>query len=136
METYMTPQPPVYYDPNKQIQVGFFDAVQRYFKNYANFNGRSSRSEYWWAFLFTVILGWCVAYLGEVVSGIVGVLLIIPNLAISWRRMHDIGKGGGWWFINFVPLVGWIFWLVWCCRSSEPVANRFGAVPNMPEDMQ
>ena len=43
--------------------------------------------------------------------------------------MHDIGKGGGWYFILLIPIVGWILWIVWCCKPSEPCPNRFGDVP-------
>lgn len=108
--------------------LGLIEAVKICFNKYADFNGRASRAEYWWWYLFNVlvslVLGW-IPFVGWAV----GVALIIPTLAVSWRRMHDIGKGGGWWCINFIPVVGWIIWIVWCCRKSEDFTNRFGDVP-------
>ncbi|WP_304959280.1 DUF805 domain-containing protein [uncultured Muribaculum sp.] len=115
--------------PNPETSyLGFVDAVKICFNKYADFKGRATRAEYWWWYLCTVlvslVLGW-IPFLGWAVS----VALLVPTLAVSWRRMHDIGKGGGWWFINFIPLVGWILWIVWCCQQSEPMPNRFGPRP-------
>ena len=65
---------------------------------------------------------------GVVVSGVSGLFALgtlIPNLAISWRRLHDIGKSGGWWFLAFVPLVGAIVLLVFYCTDSAP-DNQYG----------
>ena len=115
----------------------FGDAVRLYFQNYANFSGRASRSMFWWAYLFTLlvscacnVIGWIISdTLGEVLSGLCGLAFILPSLAISVRRMHDIGKGGGWIFISLIPLVGWIWFIVLCCTDSEPFDNRFGPVP-------
>lgn len=109
---------------------GFVSAVKIALSRYADFTGRSTRAEYWWFFLFNFIvslaLGW-IPFIGWAVS----VALLVPTLAVSWRRMHDIGKGGGWWFINFIPLVGTIVWIVWCCKPGESAANRFGEAPQV-----
>ena len=55
--------------------------------------------------------------------------LLLPNLAVTWRRLHDIGKSGGWFFIGLIPLVGGILLLVWACRDSQMEENRFGPCP-------
>lgn len=68
-------------------------------------------------------------HVGQYVSGVATLAFLVPSLAVSWRRMHDIGKGGGWYFILLIPIVGWILWIVWCCKPSEPCPNRFGDVP-------
>ncbi len=115
----------------------FQDAVKRVFNKYAEFSGRASRAEFWWFFLFTVIvsvvLGLLYAITGwgffNYINGLFDLAVLIPTLAVSWRRLHDIGKAGGWWFINFVPLVGSIIFIIWCAQPSEPRANRFGDVP-------
>lgn len=52
--------------------------------------------------------------------------LLVPTLAVSVRRLHDIGKGGGWIFINLIPLIGSIWFLVLLIKEGEKVANRFG----------
>ncbi len=105
--------------PSPTSYIGLVEAVKICFNKYA---------DYWWWYLFTVLvaiaLGW-IPFLGLAIS----LALFVPTLAVSWRRMHDIGKGGGWWFINFIPLVGLILWIVWCCQKSEPTTNRFGEMP-------
>lgn len=116
----------------------FGDAVRLFFQNYANFSGRASRSMFWWVYLFLVLVGWaCMAIgwitgsdnFGEILSGLFSLATIVPSLAIAVRRMHDIGKGGGWIFISLIPIVGVIWFIVLCCKDSEPFANRFGPVP-------
>lgn len=119
----------------------FGDAVRLFFQNYANFNGRASRSMYWWVCLLNCIV--CVACmivgsvvgsetLGNILWGVYALAVLVPSLAISVRRMHDIGKGGGWIFISLIPLVGDIWYLVLACTDSEPFDNRFGPVPVAP----
>ncbi|MCI9607385.1 MAG: DUF805 domain-containing protein [Muribaculaceae bacterium] len=113
----------------------FQDAVKRVFNKYAEFNGRASRAEFWWFILFCFIVNAVFGVLGNVASffswigGLAGLALLIPTLAVSWRRLHDMGKAGGWWFINFIPLVGAVLFIIWCAQPSEPQANRFGEVP-------
>lgn len=79
--------------------VDFITAVKMFFMNYANFKGRSTRAEYWWAmlgmFLISLILGW----ISDTLSGIFSLAIIIPSLAILTRRFHDIGKSG-WWVVG------------------------------------
>ena len=115
----------------------FQDAVKRVFNKYAEFNGRASRAEFWWFILFTFIVNAVLGILAAItnwgvinyIDGLFGLAVIIPTLAVSWRRLHDIGKAGGWWFINFIPLVGSVIFIIWCAQPSEPRANRFGDVP-------
>lgn len=102
---------------------GIVAAIKKCLTNYANFNGRASLPEFWWFFLLTFVVS-VIPFIN-----FLSILLIVPYLAVSWRRMHDIGKAGGWWFINLIPLVGFIIFVVWAARPSEPVANRFGDVP-------
>ena len=113
----------------------FGDAVRLFFMNYANFSGRASRSMYWWVYLFTFLVGAACGViglisgsenLGNILSGLCTLAMIVPNLALAVRRMHDIGKGGGWIFINFIPIVGTIWYIVLCCTDSEPFDTRFG----------
>ncbi len=125
----------------------FSQAISSFYSNYATFSGRSSRSAFWWVYLYTVIVT-LICYIGLGASGVnlttgqgeggfgfwfwcgvlwlFGLVNIIPNLALTWRRMHDIGKGGGWIFISLVPVIGTIWFLVLCLTPSEPYPNRFG----------
>lgn len=126
--------------------VTFGAAVKELYGKYAQFSGRSSRSEYWWVQLYGFVVICVLTGLAFVCSGgtqhglgywffmvivyIFELLNLIPCLALSVRRMHDIGKGGGWIFINFVPLIGWIWYLILTLMPSQPEENRFGSIPS------
>lgn len=64
-----------------------------------------------------------------VLSGIVTVALLLPSICVAIRRLHDTGRGGGWFFIVLIPLVGAIWFLVLMLLPGEPETNRFGDVP-------
>ncbi len=137
-----------------QLQVSFGEAIKRAFSQYCCFSGRASRSEYWWFVLFTILVNIFLnivsaaftvggtaggGLVGMVAGSTVGLVLqllwslaiLLPQLGLAWRRMHDTGKGGGWYFINLIPIVGSIIFLVFTCQESEMQANRFGEVPNL-----
>ncbi len=122
-----------------QRQVTFKEAVVSALQNnYCNFNGRASRSEYWWFQLFGFILGIVVEIVFcwsqnamNVASGLVGLALLLPSLGLCVRRLHDIGKSGWWIFISLIPIVGWIILLVWYCKDSQMAPNEYGDVPNL-----
>lgn len=92
--------------------MSFLTAVRRALRKYAMFSGRASRPEFWWFLLFLVMLdlalGTLEALLGvRYVQTIAGLLLILPTLAVTVRRLHDIGRSG-WWLLvlNVTPVVG------------------------------
>lgn len=106
---------------------------------YAQFKGRAGRSEFWMFYLVYFIIGAVFSILMNLVASIsflyyiILVLqviiilgLLVPALAVSVRRLHDIGKGGGWIFINLIPLIGSIWFLILLIKEGEKVANRFG----------
>ena len=106
---------------------------------YAMFQGRANRSEFWlfalvnvaisivYQILVSVLAGSTAATLiVSIIFGVIALAILVPGLALSVRRMHDIGKGGGWIFINLVPFIGGIWFLVLCIKEGEPAANRFG----------
>ncbi len=89
------------------MNVDFVAAIKLYFANYANFKGRSTRAEYWWAMLFVFLLSLVLEFIGsDALSVIVSLGLMIPNWAIATRRLHDIGKSG-WWIVGFT-VATWI----------------------------
>lgn len=120
----------------------FGKSVSTCFRKYADFNGRASRSEYWWWVVFTLIIG-CLfgipsgisaahSTVGSglpLISYIVALALFLPNLAVLFRRLHDTGKSGWWWLIGFIPFVGSIILIVFCCQSSQPFENEYGYPP-------
>ena len=103
----------------------FGSAIKTCFSKYATFSGRANRAEYWYWALFNFILG-----IIPVVNYIAIFALLIPSLAVFVRRMHDIGKSGWWYFISFIPLVGWVWLLILLCRKGDEGENAYGATPN------
>ena len=117
---------------------GFLEAVGICFRKYLTFSGRARRSEYWYFRLFCwlvdiILLILAAAFSDTALSGIFGLLLLVfcliillPGLAVSWRRMHDIGKSGMWNLILFAPCIGWILWLIYLTTDSDHRENEFG----------
>lgn len=127
-----------------QRQVTFGEAVNKAVaQNYCNFNGRASRSEYWWYVLFTAILCMAIGFILGIfgagtsvvsaIQGVVSLALLLPGLGLSVRRLHDISKKGWWIFIALIPLAGAILLLVWFCKPSDPGSNEYGPEPNMAD---
>ena len=117
--------------------MGFGEAIQSVFSKYATFSGRARRSEYWYFVLLqvivTAVLNGLYSATESVAFSTILVLfdlaLLVPSLAVCWRRLHDIGKSGGYYFFILIPLVGWILLLVWMCQDSQPGANQYGPNP-------
>ena len=131
-------------------KVGFVDAIKLFFSNYANFSGRSRRSEYWWIVLFNFIVQLVtyspayymlmsaaaqsqepsvLAYLLMGIYGLFALATLVPGFALIWRRLHDIGKSGASFFIFLVPIAGPIILLVWFLKDSDPNENQYGPNP-------
>ena len=116
-------------------------------KQYADFSGRARRTEYWMFVLFNMIiafvlgfldgiLGWIEPGIGlGVLGGIYSLAVLIPGLAVTVRRLHDIGKSGWNYFIILIPIVGAIILLVWLCREGESRNNDWGQNPKMNENL-
>lgn len=114
-------------------------AWQKYF----DFSGRSRRKEYWLFFLFNLGIG--IALLGAdlltglysksagmgLLGGLYSLATLIPNLSITVRRLHDIGRSGWWFFILLVPFIGAIVLLVFMLLDSEEGSNDYGPNPKL-----
>ena len=72
----------------------FVQAIKSCLGQYATFSGRASRSEFWWFFLFQVLVMAATSMLGDVINGIASLALLLPALAVGTRRLHDIGRTG------------------------------------------
>ena len=102
--------------------------------NYANFNGRASRQEYWMFYLFNMIF-----FIGLIViktvlgvaflSMIYSLAVFIPGLSAGIRRLHDVNKSGWFLLISLIPLVGGIWLIVLLASKSNPGENQYGAEP-------
>ncbi|MDE6196966.1 MAG: DUF805 domain-containing protein [Muribaculaceae bacterium] len=86
------------------MNVDFITAIKMYFANYANFKGRSTRAEYWWAMLFLFLVGCATSFVSQTLCSVVSLIFIVPSLAILTRRLHDIGRSG-WWVLAFYAFV-------------------------------
>ena len=114
--------------------MSFQEAISDGFSKYVDFNGRSSRSAYWYWALFAIILLIAV----EIVSAVikfpllyiaVALGLFLPNLAVGVRRLHDTGRSGWWLLISFVPLIGFIVLIVFYTQESDG-PNQYGEGPD------
>lgn len=98
----------------------FKEAVKRCFKRYATFGGRANRVEYWMWMLFVLI---AVSFV--VVGWLMLPVVVIPTIAVTTRRLHDVGKSGWWQLIVVVPLG--LFWLIYLlCRRGSEEDNSYG----------
>jgi uncharacterized membrane protein YhaH (DUF805 family) len=96
-------------------------------QNYATFNGRARRSEYWYFFLFNIIISFVVGFICGILeipqlANVYSLALLVPSIAVGVRRMHDVGKSG--WFI-LIP----IYNLVLACTEGTQGENEYGADP-------
>ena len=117
----------------KRSNMNFIDAIKNFYTGYVNFKGRTSRSGYWLAVLFYILVAVLIGVLeGQTVNAATGMaqsgpiasawalVNLLPLLASAIRRMHDVSKSG--WFI-LVP----IYNLVLTLTPSKPEANNYGA---------
>ena len=114
--------------------MGFGQAISAGFSNYVNFSGRACRSEYWYWILFIIIADIVAAIIDQalgiqLVTGLFGLVTIIPNIAIAIRRLHDLDRTGWWVLLGFIPLIGWIILLIWYVTKGTDGPNRFGPDP-------
>ena len=109
---------------------------------YAQFKGRASRAEFWQYIMVYVVINVAFSLLVQLFGSvkalyyivmalccIVALVLLVPTLAVNVRRLHDIGKGGGWIFVNMIPLIGGLWYFFLMIKEGEPQANRFGEKP-------
>jgi uncharacterized membrane protein YhaH (DUF805 family) len=114
--------------------MGFGQAISAGFSNYVNFSDRACRSEYWFWVLFVFIadivaLGIDAAIGKQIVSSLFGLAVLLPGLAVTVRRLHDLDRTGWWIFLGLIPLVGAIILIIWFCSRGTEGPNRFGQDP-------
>lgn len=110
-----------------------FDWFIKCLKNYANFNSRARRKEFWFFYLALVICNIFAMVLDAILEtevifyGIVTLATIIPFLAVSTRRLHDIGKSG-WWYLISLTIIGIILLIIWWAKEGEAFSNPYGDI--------
>lgn len=112
--------------------MNFTESVKAGFENYANFKDRTSRPGFWWWALFVFLVNIIATALdGDpgrtgLFGGIAGLVLLIPNLAVAARRLHDVGKSGWWLLAILIPILGWIYLIYLYVQVGQPEANEWG----------
>ncbi|MEX3011193.1 DUF805 domain-containing protein [Hoeflea sp. TYP-13] len=122
----------------------FLESVQTVFSKYAVFSGRATRPEYWWWVLFNVIVSVVTDIIdGAIIAPLLGfgmyssdaadplgwisaLVLLVPSIAVSARRLHDIGRSGWWLLLMFLPIIGWLILLYWHIQPTAPGQNEYG----------
>ena len=127
------------------MKMGLIESAKSVFSQYAVFEGRARRSEYWMFTLFNMLLGTAAMVIGFILSaltesggplgllmslyGIYSLAALLPGIAVTCRRFHDVNKPGAYMLFAFLPVVGGILMLVWLIQDSDPGSNRYGEDP-------
>ncbi len=109
-----------YQQPYAQ-SMDFGESIKVCFNKYADFEGRASRAEFWWFYLFNLLLYF-------ITCGVACIATIIPSYAVGSRRLHDSGKSGWLQLLGFIPLVGLIL-IYWFAIDGDPGENQYGPRP-------
>ena len=138
--------------------MSFGQAVSTCFKKYAVFKGRASRSEFWYWVLFYIIVsivlniidslfGWQINTVTNTDTGnslttvynpgwlsvIWALVIVLPSLAVSVRRLHDVGKSGWWWWLGIICCIGPLILLfAFYIKEGEAGENQYGPPPGNP----
>jgi uncharacterized membrane protein YhaH (DUF805 family) len=124
------------YDDGGGASMGFGQAIATCFRKYAVFSGRASRSEYWFFVLFQILLLIALMIVDaltfrgavNVFATLAMLILFLPGLAVTVRRLHDVDMSGWFVLLGFIPVVSLIM-LVWLCQRGTDGANRYGMGP-------
>lgn len=120
--------------------VSFWEAIVNFYKGYVDFNGRATRSEFWFVFLYNMMVGiiisipagtfvamgnmtayWVLYGIALVFSGI----NLLPGIAVAIRRLHDTGRSGVWYLVSIIPVFGVIVYIMFMCLESD-ADNMYG----------
>ncbi len=121
--------------PSAEKNYGFFDWAMKCLKNYVNFSGRARRKEYWYFYLFQILVGLIIGIiLGiagisdqsmDVLSGLLSLAFLLPTLAVGVRRLHDVNRSG-WWMLIAFTIIGLIPLFIWAVSETKPEPNQWG----------
>ena len=111
--------------------MNFGTAISTCLAKYATFQGRATRSEFWWFYLFTVLLSWGASIVGalavdggDYLGNLISLAFIIPTFAVGARRLHDTGRSG-WWQLLFITVIGILLLIFWFAQDTEKEANKY-----------
>ena len=104
-------------------------------QKFADFSGRSRRKEYWMFVLINFLISAGLSLFqgmtsgSSFLSGLYGLIMLLPSLAVTVRRLHDTGRSGWWVLIGLIPIIGWIWLLVYMAEEGHSGSNEYGANP-------
>lgn len=127
----------MYMHKKKDLVAWFVDPIRN---QYADFEGRTGRREFWMFILTSIvfimglnILGSMLLYshyTANTLSSLAQLAIMVPAWAITARRLHDIGRSGWWQLIGVIPMIGWIVLVIWLAQESNPHENAYGSKPH------
>ena len=104
----------------------FVESIRTCFQKYVTFDGRATRSEYWWFVLFTFLGSLVLGAVSDMLSMLFSLGVLLPSLAVGARRLHDIDKSAWFLLLWLLPVIGWIVLIVFAVQEGkEP--NRFSS---------
>ena len=101
----------------------FQESIKVCLTKYADFSGRATRSEYWWFFLFIILVGVATSFVSSTLSLVFSLATLLPSIAAATRRLHDTNRNGWWQLVCLVPVVGIIVLLVFLAQESKAQAD-------------
>ena len=104
--------------------MNFQDAIKTCLSNYAVFEGRASRSEYWWFILFTLLVGGALSVVSEKLNIIFEIAVFLPSIAAATRRLHDTNRSGWMQLIALIPVLGFIILIVFLAQDTVVENNQ------------
>ncbi len=117
--------------------MGFSQAISTCMAKYFTFSGRAGRSEFWWFYLFTILISWGASVvfvftmpedpvMASIMINLVTLVFGFPVFAAGSRRLHDIGKSG-WWQLLTLTIIGIILLIIWWATDSQKEDNQYGS---------
>jgi uncharacterized membrane protein YhaH (DUF805 family) len=112
----------------------FQDSIRTVLSKYATFTGRAERPEYWWWVLGVLIAAGVASLLDgmifgsdtAILGGLLSLAIIVPNIAVGVRRLHDTDRSGWWLLLTLIPVIGLLVLIWFMIQPGTPGANRFG----------
>jgi uncharacterized membrane protein YhaH (DUF805 family) len=104
-------------------------AVTTCFNKYVVFNGRADRPEFWYFFLFQVVVLAVLGIVSRPLEMVASLAFLLPGLAVGARRLHDINRSGWWMLIGLIPLIGWLVLIYWGVQPGDAGTNQYGEPP-------
>jgi uncharacterized membrane protein YhaH (DUF805 family) len=103
-------------------------------KQYAVFDGRATRPQYWWFALINLIISLVLDFAipgaaGQTISAIYGLAVLLPSIGVAIRRLHDTNRTGWWLLVVLIPVVGWIWIIVLLALAGDSGPNQYGPPP-------